>query len=937
MSKESRSNWDQIKDLYFEALERPAGERARFLAGAGIAEDLIREVSAMLDASSDDRALQLERRLISDSSGPEESAEGASVGERIGSYRLERLIGRGGMGEVYLAGRDDDQFERTVAIKLLPGGRASGSIEARFQAERQILARLDHPHIAQLLDGGLTDDGLPYLIMQYVDGVPVTKYCDHRRLSVDQRLALFRTICSAVQYAHQNLVVHRDLKPSNILVTAQGEVKLLDFGIAKLLERDPAGRSANLTVTGEYLMTPEYAAPEQIAGESITTATDVYGLGVLLYELLTGQTPHNRKGKSRRELERMITTDEPVRPSQVIALTAERRDGADKSVSPSPIETAAARSIGPRELRRTIEGDLETIVMMALRPEPERRYSSATSLSDDIDRYLTDLPVHARRDTIGYRSAKFVRRHRAGVIAATIIAGLLLASSIVTTMQSRRITAERDRSEEVVGLLVDLFERSNPIMEPAGDTLRVRDFLEQSEGHVLAELEDRPELAARMKHVLGRIYGARGQLGRARTLLSQALAETRETGGTGAEEAAILADLARFELQAAGPAAEPLLRESLLLQRRVHGERHPAVAKAMSDLAMVIQDPEGQRRLVEDALQMRRHLLPDVHDDIASSLNQLASFHMNLQDYGTAADYFEESLDILRQIHGDNHPHICVVMQNLASAYLQMGQLDRAEGMTRSVVESQQRVLGKQVPEVATALNTLCTIQAARKDYPGAIQSLTDAIVIYESVYGPYHVHLANALRNLAWLHVFQNRHDEALQHFDRAIESQEGFDGNESLAMYHLKIHRASVELSTGDVQSIRVRLGSLLARLEELTPDGSRELADTRAALGRAHLLSGDAERAERAFREVLDFREPRMGGEHGWTGEAKAGIGMALAMQGRDTEGEHLLAEGYQIYRSFGYADPAWLEEMRVVLVSLLERLGRSDQVTAHSSEL
>ena len=443
--------WRRVEAVFAEAADLAPADRSRYLddacrvPGGGADAALRAEVEALL-------ALDLEAAAFFDDAHDHLASvagrladPAAEAGpERVGAWRLVREVGRGGMGTVHLAARADGRFEQTAAVKLVRTGLAPDLV-ARFRAERQILARLDHPAIARLLDGGRTDDGRPYLVMEYVDGEPITAYCDRRRLSVNERLALFRTVCEAVQFAHQHLVVHRDLKPSNVLVAegadGQPRVKLLDFGIAKLLAEAADGPSPVETQPDQRVMTPEYAAPEQVRGEPVSTATDVYALGVLLYELLTGRRPHAH-ASGRHAVERAILDTEPVRPSEAVTVrvTAGGRVPSDPS-QPEPAadafagDTGVLRATTADRLRRRLRGDLDRIVLKALRKEPQRRYDGAAALAADVRRHLDGLPVQARRDTLAYRASKFVRRHRAGVAVAALVVVWGLGAAAVRAIE----------------------------------------------------------------------------------------------------------------------------------------------------------------------------------------------------------------------------------------------------------------------------------------------------------------------------------------------------------------------------------------------------------------------------------------------------------------------------------------------------------------------
>jgi len=370
----------------------------------------------------------------------------AVEGQRIGSYRIIRELGRGGMGSVYLADRADESFDKQVALKLIKRGMDSDAIIKRFVMERQILANLDHPNIARLIDGGTTDDGLPYFVLEYVEGTTITHYCDQHKLNTIGRVKLFRQVCTAVLFAHQNLIVHRDIKPSNIIVTEDGTPKLLDFGIAKLLSADRS--SIEGTATIGRLLTPEYASPEELCGLPITTSSDVYSLGVVLYELLSGHRPFNFQNRLPEDVARIITESQPLKPSVAITHIKDTRqtdDGAHESLTPEAISCTRDGSV--ERLRRRLVGDLDNILLKALRSEPERRYASVQEFSEDLRRHLEGLPVHARPDTLSYRTSKFITRHKVGVAAAGLVLLTLLSATVITSWQARVARRERDKAE----------------------------------------------------------------------------------------------------------------------------------------------------------------------------------------------------------------------------------------------------------------------------------------------------------------------------------------------------------------------------------------------------------------------------------------------------------------------------------------------------------
>jgi serine/threonine-protein kinase len=494
--REDAERWAEVDRLFAAALERPAAERDRFLEIACPAE-LRPAVSRLLaaDAASGGFLERPVARLLG-----ETASEAPAPGRRLGPYRLLREIGTGGMGTVYLAVRDDAQYERQVAVKVLRAGLADPAARHRFLAERQILARLEHPAIARLYDGGTTADGRPYLVMEWIDGLPLTGYCDQNRLSIEARLSLFLQVAAAVQHAHQNLLVHRDLKPGNILVTAEGEPRLIDFGIAKQLA--PEGGDGNLTRTGLRLLTPSYASPEQVRGEAITTASDVYSLGVLLYELLAGRSPYRVEPGLLHEVERAICEEEPERPSQALLRSP--------AAGPTAEAIAAARGMRPAALRRRLAGDLDNVVLMALRKEPGRRYGSAAQLAADLERHLGDLPVLARPDTLAYRGRKFVQRHRAAVAAAGLSLLVLAGFVVSLAAQGRRLARERDKARYALSFLVDVFEDADP-HKTAGAALTAREILARGAARAAGELSRPPEVQAAALDAIGQLGLGLGQ------------------------------------------------------------------------------------------------------------------------------------------------------------------------------------------------------------------------------------------------------------------------------------------------------------------------------------------------------------------------------------------------------------------------------------------
>ena len=436
--------WQQIKEVLGNALELDPSQRGAYLATACAGDPTLRAEVEPLMAAEQGAGTDLLRATCAEDGSTFLADTDPKIGHPIGPYKIVEPIGRGGMGVVYRAFRADDQYQKQVAIKLVRTGQDSAFVVSRFRNERQILASLDHPNIARLLDGGATENGIPYLVMELVEGLPIDAYCDNHKLSTTERLRLLQQVCSAVQYAHQRLIIHRDLKPSNMLVTAEGVPKLLDFGIAKVLDPRAFGGNVESTMTLFRVLTPGYASPEQVRGEPITTASDVYSLGVILYEVLTGCSPYGRRNLPSDEITRLVCEFEPERPSTVIT-RAIARDSGD-AVTPEQVSLLRDGSVA--RLRKRLRGDIDNIVLMALRKEPQRRYSSVELLAADVSRHLENLPVLARGDSARYRAGKFVIRHKA-VVAAGIAVALALLLGLAATLREARIArTQRARAEQ---------------------------------------------------------------------------------------------------------------------------------------------------------------------------------------------------------------------------------------------------------------------------------------------------------------------------------------------------------------------------------------------------------------------------------------------------------------------------------------------------------
>jgi serine/threonine-protein kinase len=764
----------RVEALFEAALDRPAEQRAAWLREACWDDPELHDRVQRLLAAHERAEGVLEHPLDGAAAllGIRSRRETLA---RVGPYRLVREIGRGGMGSVFLAERDDEQFRQEVAVKLVPPEVDSEEVVRRFRAERQILASLGHPGIARLLDGGVAEDGRPYLVMEYVDGEPIDAYCDRRSLPLDDRLRLVCTVARAVHHAHRNLVVHRDLKPSNVLVSQGGEARLLDFGIAKLLDPDSAPHTVPVTRTGDRLMTPQYAAPEQVRGEPITTATDVYGLGLLLYELLCGRRPYELWGRPPAEAERLVCDVEPPRPSAAVLLPSGAPGGA------APADAARARGLTPERLRRRLAGALDRIAMTALRKEPERRYPSAEQLAEDVERYLAGRPVRARGDSPAYRVRKFAGRHAWGVAAAAAFVVVLAGYAATVTVQTQRVKSalaraqlEAERAEEVTAFTLALFHAGDP-RRAAGDSLQVSELLRRAEARA-ERMAGRPAAQAQMLDVVGRVYRQLAEYDRAQPLLERALALRREAFGERsapvAESLQHLGDL--LYVRGRYDEAEPLLRRALALQRELLGEPHPEVARSLAGLGVLLQlrgDYGGAERLTRRALAMRVALYGEDHADVVESRNALAS-QLRLQGrHAEAEPLFRRVLDARVRLFGEEHPDVADARSRLGLLLVQQGREAEAEPLYRAALATRRRVLGDEHPDVSLSLGLLGSLERRRGNLAQAESLYHEALELGRRSLGPGHPALAHTLNGLALVLRDQGRYAEADSLYRRVLD----------------------------------------------------------------------------------------------------------------------------------------------------------------------
>jgi eukaryotic-like serine/threonine-protein kinase len=869
--------WERIQALFHEALERPADERLDFVHRAAADDaDVARDVIALLEEDARSTSL-LDRDLgnvaydVLDGSVP--------VVNRVGPYRILSVLGQGGMGVVYLAARDD--LGSHAAIKVLRDASLSPARRQRFAVEQRTLARLNHPSIARLYDADVLPEGTPYFVMEYVEGEPITDYCTGHGLGIPERLRLFLAVCDAVQHAHRHAVVHRDLKPSNVLVTKDGSVKLLDFGIAKQL--DVMADTLDRTRTGLRLMTPAYAAPEQVLGEAVGTYTDVYALGVMLYELLAGRLPYDLSRRTPGAVEAVIVEQAPERPS-----------------------VAAQKTAGDAQADRAARGggagwaDLDVLCLTALHKDPQRRYRTVEALMRDVEHYLHGQPLDARPDSLAYRAGKFLRRNRRAVLAASVV-GLLVVG--LTVFYTVRLAAARDaalaeaaRTQRIQQFTLDLFTGGDEV--GPSDTLRVLTLLDRGvqQARLLA---DQPDIQAEMYLTLGTLHHKTGDFQAADSLLRLALDERRGLFGdehADVAEASLSLGMLRMD-EAELEAAQPFIVAAYETTRRIMPPEQPLRARAAMGYARLLMeggDNDGAVEVLsETAADLTERGLETV--ELSGVLNGLAMAHYYAGRYTVSDSLNRLVLAMDRRIYGDRHPDIADGLINLGAIQTVLGRYEEAERFHREALDILRGYYGDDHQETASSMTMLAQTLSYQDRPAEALALLGPALAIRERVYGPDHPRVATTLNGLGTTARAAGDTKAAIDYYTRAADIYRSAYGD--------------------DHQNVAIALANLSGALED----------------------AGDDAGAERVLRDVVDRFTRALGADHRETGIARMKLGRSLLRQGRAAEAEAHTLAGYEIVGRESAPSARFLQDARRDLVEIYDALGRADQVERFRAEI
>jgi serine/threonine protein kinase/tetratricopeptide (TPR) repeat protein len=874
--------------------------------------------------------------------------------EPIGPYRLVEVIGEGGMGVVYRA-EQTHPIRREVALKLIRRGLDTDRIVARFDSERQALARMDHAAIARVLDAGASADGRPYFVMELVQGAPITEYCDREKLTLHDRIKLAIAVCHAVQHAHQKGIIHRDLKPSNILVASQDGMhmpKVIDFGIAKAIE-EPLTDYTLLTRVGQFIGTPDYMSPEQagVLDVDVDTRTDVYALGVLLYELLSGRRPHQFERRTQDEVQAVLRDQTPERPSTCLS-TRRRLSRPARPTTALDAETlariAASRRTTSERLRRQLAGDLDNIVLKAMQKEPARRYGSIEQFADDLQRYLDGKPVLARPDTWTYRTGKFVRRHAVGVGVAAAAVIMLVTFAVVMAVQSARIARERDRAlaaeqrarteaetaQQVSTFLSGLFRSSDP-NNSRGEMLTAREILDRGAKRIGDDLGDKPAVQGRLLQTLGSVYKQLGMYDEAATLMTQAIIAREKADPELLEESLNeLGDIERYRGRLVD--AEPILNRALELRRKKFGNAHTKVAQTLNNLALVYDEQgkfEDSERTHREALRIRRGLGPK-DPGISNSLSNLGITLRHAGKYEEAATVLREALALRREANGNDHPLVANTLNVLGLTLDELGQYAEAETVLRESLAIRRKVLPPTHPSLADAVSALAGALQEQLRLDQAEQLYLESLNIYAALAAApgarqsADMNLTVAQNNLASLYEERGDWARAEKWYQEALRKRRAIRGERHPSVATVLNNLARMRLTQGQFAAAeRLSREALSIRLDVLDSEHMHTAA-TRTVLGQILHARGALDAADEQFRAALVFQGPKPPAEHPAIIQLNIARGRLLIDRRRAAEAEPLLRMALTA-RARRFAASDWrVAEAQTALARALLAQGKSD---------
>ncbi len=801
----NQHDWKQLSRIFDMVLTLPPEGRTDYIKRVcGDDKELekkIREMLGQLEESDrffeerlgkNEKLIQELDALIAEQNDTDDYFEG----KKIGRWDIQELIGHGGMGRVYKVQRvDESGIKQTGALKVIHKSLLTPSHMERFRLEQHILSGLQHPNISGFVDSGITADRVPYMVMEYVAGENILEYCNNRKLPVEDRLKLFITVCKAIQYAHNSLIIHRDLKPDNILVTQEGRIKILDFGIAKLMDPNLYENSAIETQPGMRMLSLEYASPEQIAGKMVTTSTDLYSLGILLSKLLTGLHPFDLNKLSYKEVEKLLLEVDPP-------LVSKRFQGLSKSELRKQL--AEERDTSVSELTGTLKGDLDAIIYKSLHNDPERRYGSVEALITDLERHQNSLPVSARPDTFGYRSRKFVRRNRWAIAAAAMIFIVLTGGIAATMWQAKQAEQNAREAEQVSAFLAQIFDGSDPNRANDG-SMTARELLDQGFERALNELEDEPLLQAQILSMIGNIYSNLGLYEPSYQAISRSVELFQQERERSPRLASAMLRLANLEYRLDNfEAAADAARQALDLSIRYNGADHPETASVMNTLAMSLEEL-GQK---EEAYQFYRRIIdlrrgqPEQGSNLAINLNNLAISLQNDGQYEEADALFSEAVELIDDVLGSEHPFMAYILNGYSGLHQDRGDYHLAEENLRQALAIAQAIFPETHPFIGVVQFNLAELFRIMEVYPDAVEFYRLSLEQRRHALPENHPDIANTLYSMGGVLIEKEMPENAEKYLREAVDLRKDiYDQSDiRIALAKARLGRALIQLSRYD-----------------------------------------------------------------------------------------------------------------------------------------
>jgi len=932
----NQEQWEKVQELFERALEFSKEDRIPFIKKQCEGEkDLFEEVVSLLEA--DDNVHPVLDRKASEIINIEEKLN--FVGQIIGNYKLVEEIASGGMGTVFLAERCDGVFEQKVALKIIKPGLSTIPIIRRFQNERQILANLQHTNIARLFDGGVTDDRRPFFTMEYVEGTPIDEYCDQNKLTINERLNLFIKVCETVQFAHNNLVIHRDLKPNNILIKEDGSIKLLDFGISKVLSADGENVDIPTITQAEInLLTPEYSSPEQIKNSKISVSTDVYSLGIILYKLLSGKNGHDFKSRTFNEFERVVCEQNLLKPS--VALFNQNENDDENQI----LNYCYNRKTTPNKLRKLLSGDLDNICMMALRKEPERRYPSVEMLAYDIERYINNIPILARKDSYVYSSRKFILRHRAVVTTAIalffIVNGLILYYTIQLRAERDKANLEARKSEQVASFLQELFLVSDP-SESKGESITARELLDRGATQIKGGLDEEPEIKAQLLNTIGRVYTNLGLFKSAKDIFLKIKNHPKSVqinNETLIESLISLGSLYRLngEYELAGEIILKTLDEC----KEIFGDEHHLVGDCYLNLGGYYYETGDYKKSYlnyNKAEKIFRKNYGNKNEKVAAVINALGVLSYEDNHLNNADSLYRESIKIVIGLKGEINQSVAEYQNQLAQVLRHQGKYSEAQILYEKALSTRKKLFGNEHPDVAASLNHLSRLYYNQEMFDEAEPLAREALKIRLSVFAEDHPEVSASRSSLAGVLFYKKKFKEAENLYREAYNASFNKLGESHPYTPAIQGNLGRTLFELGNYVEAEKHLLRSFSLLKEIFNFDHKYIISRVNWISELLIETGRFNEAEKLLREQLDSLKGNPSENNWMIGEIKSLLGYSLFKQSKDLEAEGMLIHGFNIIIEKKDKNNLEAKKARNRIVEYYSSKGREDKIKDFTSKL